>query len=68
MINEIFKLNVIGDDLKKSLLVMCNNLKKQGLIPKLMNIANITSVPKKGSRVVLKNERGNFEYQLSDIF
>ena len=39
---------------------MCNNLRKQGLIPKLMNIANITTVPKKGSRVVLKNERGIF--------
>ena len=39
---------------------MYNNLKEQGLIPKLMHIANITTVPKKGSRVVLKNERGIF--------
>ena len=60
LINEIFKLNVIGEDLKKSLLVMCNQLRKEGLIPKLMNIANITTVPKKGSRLILKNERGIF--------
>ena len=30
------------------------------MIPKLMNFANITTVPKKGSRLLLKNERGIF--------
>ena len=30
------------------------------MIPKLMNIANITTVPKKGSRTDPKNERGIF--------
>ena len=59
-INEIFKHGVIGENLKKSLLIMMKNLKKEGLIPKVMNIANITTVPKKGSRLLLKNERGIF--------
>ena len=59
-INEIFKRNVIGDNLKISLLLMFNKLKKKKLIPKLMNVSNITTVPKKGSRLLLKNERGIF--------
>ena len=59
-INEIFKKGVIGIDLKKSLLVLFNKLKKQKMIPKFMNFANITTVPKKGSRLELRNERGIF--------
>ena len=59
-INEIFKKDVIGNDLKKSLLVLCNQLKKNNMVAKFMNIANITTVPKKGSRLLLKNERGIF--------
>ena len=58
--NELFKHDVIGDDLKRSLLIMMNSLKQQGIIPKHMNIANITTVPKKGSKFILKNERGIF--------
>ena len=58
--NELFKHDVIGDDLKRSLLIMMNSLKQQGMIPKHMNIANITTVPKKGSKFILKNERGIF--------
>ena len=59
-INEIFKKSVVGDNLKMSLLMMMNNLKKKKLIPKVMNVANITTVPKSGSRLLLKNERGIF--------
>ena len=59
-INEIFKDGVIGENLKKSLLLMMNKLKKGKLIPKVMNVANVTTVPKKGSRILLKNERGIF--------
>ena len=44
--NEIFKENIIGTDLKKSLLLMFNNLKKNNQIPKFFNCANITTVPK----------------------
>ena len=59
-INEIFKKNVIGSDLKKSLLIMFNKLRRNKLIVEFMNWANVTTVPKRGSRVELKNERGIF--------
>ena len=59
-VNEIFKQNVIGDDLKKSLLLMFNKLKKEKVISKFMNFTNITTVAKKGSRIEPKNERGIF--------
>ena len=47
-INEIFKSDVIGNDLKKSLLVMFNKMKEAKLISMFLNIATITTVPKKG--------------------
>ena len=59
-INEIFKSEVAGTDLKESLLILCNRLKVENKIPSFMNTANITTVPKKGSRLLLKNERGIF--------
>ena len=49
LVNDIFKLNVIGDDLKRSLLLMLNKIKQERMIPMLMNITNITTVPKRGS-------------------
>ena len=60
LINELFKMNVIGDDLKRSLLVMLNSLKYEQIIPILMNYVNVTTVHKKGSRLLLENERGIF--------
>ena len=39
---------------------MFKKLKQQNMIPILMNIANIKTVPKQGSRLELKNERGIF--------
>ena len=60
MINEIFKRNVIGSDLKNSLLTMFNKIKEEQIIPLFMNKANITTVPKRGSRLLLENERGIF--------
>ena len=59
-INEIFKKNVIGDNLKKSLLFMMTQIKKTLTFPDLMKYANITTVPKPGSRLELKNEHGIF--------
>ena len=58
--NEIFKSGVIGDDLKLSLLKLCNIIKYRGEIPSFMKFANITTVPKKGSLNNLENERGIF--------
>ena len=59
-VNEIFKADVIGHDLKMSLLVMFNKLKRKKLIAKFMNNSNISTVHKKGSKILLQNERGIF--------
>ena len=48
---------MIGTDLKKSLLEILIKLKRAKLIAKFMNISNITTVLKKGSRIEPKNER-----------
>ena len=58
--NEKFKNGIIGQDMKKSLMVMMNKPKRQRLIPKLMNFANVITVHTKRSRLSLKNERGIF--------
>ena len=58
--NEMFKDGVIGSDLKMSLLMMFNKIRKESYIPKFMNFANITTVPKSGSLLELRNERGIF--------
>ena len=60
LLNEIFKQEVIGEDLKNSLLIMFNKIKKEQKIPEFFNFANITTIPKKGSKLELKNERGIF--------
>ena len=60
LLNELFKLNVIGEDLKRSLLLMFNGLKINQMIANFMNYANVTTVPKKGSCLLLENERGIF--------
>ena len=67
LVNDIFKLNVIGDDLKRSLLLMLNKIKQERMIPMLMNITNITTVPKRGSRLLLDNERGIFGVSAFDL-
>ena len=58
--DEIFKDGVIGVDVKESLLLMMNKIKENLYIPDVMKIANISTVPKKGSRLDLQNERGIF--------
>ena len=58
--NEIFKEDVIGKNLKESLLIMFNKLKNEKYIPNFLKFANITTVPKKGSSLELTNERGIF--------
>ena len=39
---------------------MFNNLKDKGEIPDFMKVATIATIPKKGSKFLLKNERGIF--------
>ena len=59
-LNEIFKVGVIGSDMKASLLMMFNKMKLESFIPSFFNVANITTVPKSGSRLDPVNERGIF--------
>jgi hypothetical protein len=56
-VNEIFKNNVIGSDLKNSILKMLNSLRAKKLIHQFMNFANITTIPKTCSKLDPKNER-----------
>ena len=61
MVREIFKPNVIGDNMKVSLLYMLNLVKEEGEFPIFKRRANISTIPKKTkSRFHLKNERGIF--------
>ena len=61
LINEIFKLNVAGEDLVNSMLKMFNKMKKEITIPEFMTFVNIVCIYKgKGSKMDLKNDRGIF--------
>ena len=60
-INEIFKLDAIGDDLKESLFLLCSKIKDTLKIPDIIKYANITSIYKgKGAKNDIQNERGIF--------
>ena len=61
LINELFLTNIAGLDLRKSMLMLFNRIKKSDEIPNFMKIADITAIYKgKGSKNDLKNERGIF--------
>ena len=60
MSKTIFKYNIIGTNLKDSMLIMFNKLKDKNEIPQFMRRVMIKTIPKKGSKIVLKNERGIF--------
>ena len=55
---SIFHSKCIGSDLKKSLLILFNKIKTCGKLPDFMKKATISTIPKSGSKLVLKNERG----------
>ena len=61
LIYELFRPEVIGKDLFKSLLMLCNNMKSQLCIPEFVKYADITSIYKlKGEKSDIDNERGLF--------
>ena len=61
IVNELFMYENIGQDLKKSLLILLNKIKNQHREPKFMRNANITSFWKgKGPRDDIESERGIF--------
>ena len=57
---DIFKENVIGDDLKLSILMMLNKMKEKSYIPPCFKVANITMLHKKKNKLDLTNWRGIF--------
>ena len=57
---EIFQPSIIGSNLKQSLLTLFNKIKQQGTIPEFMKETCISTIPKKGPKSELKNERGMF--------
>ena len=61
LVNELFMLENIGNDLKLSILHMMNKIKSQFNQPEFMGFANITSFWKgKGSKDIIDSERGIF--------
>ena len=61
MVRELFKPNVMGANMKISLLSLLNLIKEEGKFPQFMRRANISTIPEKTkSRLYLKNERGIF--------
>ena len=61
LIYELFRPEIIGTDLFASLLMLCNNVKDQLLIPQFMTLTDITSIYKqKGEKSDLENDRGLF--------
>ena len=57
---SIFHIDCIGSNLKQSFLIMVNKMKMHGFITEFMIKAIISTIPKSGSKFVLKNERGIF--------
>ena len=51
----IFKTPIIGTNMKESLLKLFNNMKSKGEIPEFMRRARVATIPKKGSKLQLKN-------------
>ena len=60
-INELFRKDVAGNNLKLSMLKLFNKIKTENFIPTFMRKADITTLYKgKGSKTDLENERGIF--------
>ena len=57
---DIFKEEVIGDDLKLSILMMLNRMKEQSYIPLSFKTTTITMLHKKNNKLDLANWRGIF--------
>ena len=61
---EIFQLNVMGKDLKLSLLELLNEIKSVGIVPDFLKESSVTTIPKPGSKFELSNERGIFKLSI----
>ena len=59
--NEIFHIDVAGDDLKKAIIIMMNRIKFEQIFPEVLEICNISSIYKlKGRRNDFDSYRGIF--------
>ena len=59
MINELFKPNIAGNDLKRAVLYLMNLVQSTIYLPEFMQNSDISSIFKnKGSRMELSSERG----------
>jgi len=59
-VNELFTENVMGSDLKKSILLMMNKIKQQMNVPEVLRTASITIIHKRKCKLDLNNWRGIF--------
>ena len=60
-INEIFKPNICGSNLRDGILQLANEMKTELKFPAFMQLANVTTIFKsKGSRMSLESDRGIF--------
>ena len=61
LVNELFKPDVIGQDLLQSLLMLFNQVKETQIIPDFMELCDIVGIYKgKGEKMDLNNDRGIF--------
>ena len=60
-IREVFKEDALGDDLKKSLLILYNKIREKQEFPAFMQLANICDIYKgRGDMNDLESDRGIF--------
>ena len=65
LINELFKEETAGDDLKRATLILMNRIKDQLIYPKCLEACNITSICKlKGPRNQFSSYRGIFRVSI----
>ena len=60
-VRDLFKIEVAGSQLKKSLLILMNRMKSENYIPAFIRNADVTTIYKgKGDKFDLENDRGIF--------
>ena len=66
LINELFKPNAAGDDLKTALLIMMNRIKKEQIFPEQLEQCTLSSIFKRGKvgRNNFNNYRGIFRVNI----
>ena len=61
LVNELFQIENIGNDLKESILLLCNQIKTEIHLPSSLRDAFISSIPKNQKNPLqLENQRGIF--------